>query len=188
MTTVAALPEPGEASVEDRVQISRRLFEQAREELEKGDRLQATEKVWGALAQMMKAHGQQRGWLNLGSHRTVGRIAQQLHAEYQEIDIANAYIAADNGHRNFYDNEMSPPEIEGIITVVGKVLPDLERALRESPRPFTIGDIDQRWRVRTLTGRQTLEVGDSSPVGFSNTHQVAAGDHANNGQGDTGAR
>lgn len=170
MTTVVALPEPGATSVEDRVQISKRLIQQARDELEAGDRLQATEKAWGALAQMMKAHGQQRGWLNLGGHRTVGHIARQLHLEYQEIDVASAYIAADNGHRNFYDNEMSPPEIEGIITVVESVLPPLEIALWEPPRPFTIRDADQRWRVRVLTGRQTLEIGDSSPTGFSNTH------------------
>ena len=169
MTTVAALPEPGAISVEDRVQISKRLIQQAREELEAGDRLQATEKAWGALAQMMKAHGQQRGWLNLGGHRTVGHIARQLHAEYQEMDIANAYIAADNGHRNFYDNEMSPPEIAEIIVTVAEVLPDLERALGEPPRPFEIREQDV-WRVRTLTGRQTLEIGDSSPTGFSNTH------------------
>jgi len=169
MTTATALPEPGNVSVADRVQISKRLIEQALEELDKGDRLQATEKVWGALAQMMKAHGQQRGWLNLGSHRTVGRIAQQLHAEYQEMDVANAYIAADNGHRNFYDNEMSPPEIAEIIVMVANVMPDLERALGEPPRPFEIREQDV-WRVRTLTGRQNLEVGDSSPTGFSNTH------------------
>ena len=184
MTTVVALPEPGEASVDDRVQISRLLIEQAREELEKGDRLQATEKVWGALAQMMKAHGQQRGWLNLGSHRTVGRIAQQLHAEYQEMDVANAYIAADNGHRNFYDNEMSSAEIEGIIAVVGGVLPLLQNALREPARPFTIDDVDQRWRLRTLTGRQNLEIGDSSSVGISNTHQYAEGEIADGEPGE----
>ena len=170
MTTVVALPEPGAASVEDRVQISKRMIQQARVELEAGDRLQATEKAWGALAQMMKAYGQQRGWLNLGGHRTVGHIAQHLQAEYEEIRILRAYVAADNGHRNFYDNEMSPPEIEGIITVVESVLPPLEIALRELPRPFTIRDADQRWRVRVLTGRQTLEIGDSSPTGFSNTH------------------
>ncbi len=170
MTTTATLPEPGAASVADRVQISKRMIQQAREELDKGDRLQATEKAWGALAQMMKAHGQQRGWLNLGGHRTVGHIARQLDDEYEEIPVLRAYIAADNGHRNFYDNEMSPPEIEGIIETVADALPDLERALREPPRPFTIGGMDQRWRVRTLTGRQTLEVGDSSPTGFSNTH------------------
>ena len=169
MTTAPALPEPGAATVEDRVQISRRLIQQARVELENGDRLQATEKVWGALAQMMKAHGQQRGWMNLGSHRTVGRIAQQLSAEYAEIAVLNAYVAADNSHRNFYDNEMSPPEIEGIITVAA-VLPELERSLGQPPRPFVITDVDQRWRVRTLTGKQELQIGDSSPTGFSNAH------------------
>ena len=170
MTTAPALPEPGSATVEDRVQISRRLILQAPEELERGDRLQATEKIWGALAQLLKAHGQQRGWLNLGGHRTVGHIARQLHLEYDEIDVVSAYLAADNGHRNFYDNEMSPPEIEGIIEVVASVLPELERALREPPRPFVINNMDQRWRVRTLTGKQYLQVGDASPTGFSNTH------------------
>ena len=174
MTTATTLPEPGEASVSDRVQISRRLIEQARGELDGGDRLQATEKVWGAFAQMMKAHGQQRGWLNLGSHRTVGHIARHLAAEYDDRAIVDAYIAADNGHRNFYDNEMSGPEIEGSITVVANVLVDLAKSLGEAPRHFTIRDVDQRWRVRTLTGRQNLEVGDASPVGFSNTHDSGA--------------
>ena len=171
MTTAPALPEPGSATVEDRVQISRRLILQAPEELERGDRLQATEKIWGALAQLLKAHGQQRGWLNLGSHRTVGHIAQHMDIEYDDgFPWLRAYVAADNGHRNFYDNEMSPPEIEGIITMVTGVLPELERALQESPRPFVINDADQRWRVRTLTGKQYLQVGDASPTGFSNTH------------------
>ncbi len=169
MTTTPALPEPGSATVEDRVQISRRLIQQAREELERGDRLQATEKVWGALAQMLKAHGQQRGWLNLGGHRTVGHIARQLADEYDSGRILIAYIAADNGHRNFYDNEMSSPEIEDIITVVARALPELESALSDPPRSYTIRDGDL-WRVRTLTGKQYLQVGDTSPTGFSNAH------------------
>ena len=76
MTTAPALPEPGSATVEDRVQISRRLILQAPEELERGDRLQATEKIWGALAQMLKAHGQQRGWLNIGG--AIARLGGSL--------------------------------------------------------------------------------------------------------------
>lgn len=169
MTTLPALPEPGSATVEDRVQISRRFIRQAPGELARGDRLQATEKIWGALAQMLKAHGQQRGWMNLGGHRTVGHIARQLAAEYNDLEIVDAYVASDNGHRNFYDNEMSRPEIADIITVVAGVLPRLESALYESPQPFTIRDGDL-WRVRTLTGKQDLQVGDTSPTGFSNTH------------------
>ena len=169
MTTTPALPEPGAATMEDRVHISRRFIQQAPGELERGDRLQATEKIWGALAQMLKAHGQQRGWMNLGGHRTVGHIARQLAAEYNDLEIVDAYVASDNGHRNFCDNEMSPPEIADIITVVAGVLPRLENALSELPQPFTIRDGDL-WRVRTLTGKQYLQVGDSSPTGFSNTH------------------
>ena len=169
MTTAPALTEPGSTTLADRVQISRRLIQQARDELERGHRLQATEKVWGALAQMLKAHGQQRGWLNLGSHRTVGHIARQLADEYGNIGILNAYVAADNGHRNFYDNEMSPPEIDDIIIVVARALPELESALREPPRGFTIRDGDL-WRVRTLAGKQYLQIGDTSPTGFSNSH------------------
>ncbi len=170
MTTALELPEPGAISVEDRVQISRRLIQEARDELDNGDRRQATKKIWGALEQLLKAHGQRRGWLNLDGHRTVGHIAIQLAAEYHELRITDAYIAADNGHRNFYDNEMSPPEIEGIIATVAKVLPDLESALNEPPRPFTIREGDL-WRLQTLTGKQNLVVGDTSPVGFSNTRQ-----------------
>ena len=169
MTRTPALPEPGSARVEDRVQISRRLIQQARDELERGDRLQAAEKVWGALARMLKAHGQQRDWLNLGSHRSVGHIARQPADEYDNGRILNACVAADNGHRHVHDNGMSPPEVEDIITVVANVLTELEIALSEPPRPFTIRDGDL-WRVRTLTGKQDLQVGDTSPTGFSNAH------------------
>ena len=78
MTSVA-LPEPGAASVEDRVQISRRLIQQASElSWTRATACKPRKKSWGALAQMLKAHGQQRGWLNLGGHRTLGHIARQL--------------------------------------------------------------------------------------------------------------
>ena len=172
MTTAATLPEPGAASVADRAQISRRLIQQAREELDQGDRLQATEKAWGAFSQMMKAHGQRRGWLNPGSHRTVGRIAMQLAVEYSDEDISNAYSVASECHENFYENHMHPPQIGSIITEIASVLPRLERALSEPPRPVVIREQDL-WRVQTLTGRQNLRDGDTSPVGFSNTHRVA---------------
>jgi hypothetical protein len=40
-------------------EISQLLLEQAQEELEKGDVLQGSEKVWGATAHAVKAHSQQ---------------------------------------------------------------------------------------------------------------------------------
>ena len=169
-TTVPALPEPGQLTPDDRVLISRRFIRHARAELEQGHRLQAAEKAWGAMAQMLKAYGEQRGWQNTGSHQTVKRIALHLDAEYAEIPVAAALVAAEDGQTNFYDNRMDTEEILAAITTVAKVLPDLARALHAPPRPFTIRDAAQRWRVRVLTGGD-WEIGDTSPVGFSNTHR-----------------
>ena len=43
-------------------EISQHLLEQARQELDQGDILQASEKVWGATAHAIKALAQHRGW------------------------------------------------------------------------------------------------------------------------------
>ena len=55
------LPEPGESSIEDHVQLSRWFLEHARIEIANGNRLQASEKIWGAAAHALKAIAIQRG-------------------------------------------------------------------------------------------------------------------------------
>ena len=49
---------------------SRQLLTQARTELSEGDTRQASEKGWGATAQMAKAIAEQRGW----EHKTHRQI------------------------------------------------------------------------------------------------------------------
>ena len=46
---------------------SRQLLAQGREELERGDTRQASEKGWGAAAQMVKDVAERRGW----EHRAI---------------------------------------------------------------------------------------------------------------------
>ena len=41
---------------------SERLLVHAREMIEKGDRLQASEKIWGAVVHAIKAVARERGW------------------------------------------------------------------------------------------------------------------------------
>ena len=60
--TTTQQPSPGNADVGDHVLMSRNFLEQAKIELSKGDGLQASEKVWGAVAHALKAIGVQRGW------------------------------------------------------------------------------------------------------------------------------
>ena len=60
MTT--PLPLPDSNDVDDHIAISRRFIDHARDELDRGNRLQASEKIWGAAAHALKAIAIQRGW------------------------------------------------------------------------------------------------------------------------------
>ena len=93
MTTAPPLPEPGPQSADDRRVIARRSILQARQELERGSRLQAGEKAWGAVAHNLKAIGESRGWRH-ESHQQVENIGRQLVAEYQDSDLGEAILDA----------------------------------------------------------------------------------------------
>ena len=71
---------------------SRRLLEQAREELAKGDVRQSSEKGWGAAAQMVKAVADQRGWEHAG-HRQLFTAVRRLRDETGDQDIRRLFNA-----------------------------------------------------------------------------------------------
>ncbi len=174
MTVKPPLPEPAEEqSPEDRRAISRRFILEAREELKDGNRLQAGEKAWGAVAQHLKIIGDDRGWKH-GSHRQLESIGRHIRAEYPEYDTGDFAAALSDayhkGHENFYDNRRDIDEIEDTIESVEQALPVLESIETEAPRYFTISSNSQRRRLVELTGNQDLQIGDESLVGFSNRH------------------
>ena len=89
MLTTPELPEPGEPSLDDRRQLSCRFIIQAREELEKGNRLQAGEKACGAVAQPLQAIAEQRGWRRQ-NHQDTHNIGLQMLAETPNVDLQDA--------------------------------------------------------------------------------------------------
>ena len=173
MTTAPELPPPGIQSTEDRCQISRQLLIHAREELAVGSRLQAGEKAWGAVVQPMKAIAEQRGWPHK-SHQDVREVARQVALEYGLDDDQKEvlYDAYRVGHENFYENYRGVEELAEMITRVEEVAPVLIRLTSEPPRPFTITSNVQLRRLRRLTDNDHLEIGDTSPVGFSRNHSL----------------
>ena len=174
MTVKPPLPEPAEEqSPEDRRAMSRRFILEAREELEGGNRLQAGEKAWGAVAQHLKIIADSRGW-NHGSHRQLESIGHHIRAEYPDYDSGDFAAAMSNayhkGHKNFYENWLDSDEVEETIEGVDKLLPVLESIESEAPRYFKINSNSQRRRLVELTGNQGLQIGGESFVGFSNRH------------------
>ena len=170
MADLPPLPEPGFQSADDRRAIGRRFIMQAREHLNQGDRLQAGEKAWGAVAHNLKAIGEQRGWHH-GSHQQIENIGRQIVVEFDNAELGN-FIAEtfQNGHRNFYENYRTIEEMRITIEAAEEALPMLEALQRANPQPFTISSNTQRRRLMALTGNGELQIGDSSQVGFSLKH------------------
>ena len=176
MTVKPPLPEPAEQqSPENRRAMSRRFILEAREELNEGNRLQGGEKAWGAVAQRLKIIGDDRGW-NHGSHRQLESIGHHIRSEYPDYDSGDFATAMSNayhkGHKNFYENWLDSDEVEETIEGVEKLLPVLESIESEAPRYFKINSNSQRRRLVELTGNRELQIGDESPVGFSNRHSA----------------
>ena len=170
MADVPPLPDPGLQSADDRRTIGRRFIIQARQHLEAGDRLQAGEKAWGAIAHNLKVIGEQRGWSHK-SHQQIENIGRQIVAEFHEPDLGDAISDVfHNGHRNFYENQNSLEEMRQTIEFAKEALPTLEDIQQRGPRPFTISSNNQLRRLRALTGNVELQIGDTSPVGFSLKH------------------
>ena len=143
---------------------------QARQHLEQRDRLQAGEKAWGAIAHNLKAIGELRGW-NHESHRQIESIGRQIVAEYLDTDLQEALSDVyHKGHENFYENQRSLETIREVIEAAEEALPTLESLQLANPRPFTINSNTQLRRLRELTNNSNLQIGDTSPVGFSLKH------------------
>ncbi len=168
MTT--ELPEPGELGVEGHVLMSRRFLEHAQIYLAAGDRIQASEKVWGAAAHALKAIGEQRGWRH-GNHANIYDIGGQLGREFDREGPFLDYLSqAQAMHNNFYENIRDSSAIQRAFAAVAEFLEELEVIRNSPPRPYTVKDDDDRGRLGRLLGLRRGErppVGDYSPVGYS---------------------
>ena len=93
-------------------EISQRFLEQAREELDKNDVLQAAEKVWGATAHAIKAVAQARGW-NHRYHNHPREAVIYIAMERNVNDYLRGLFATLNAlHDNFYEHQLYPSEVK----------------------------------------------------------------------------
>ena len=127
MTTTP--PPPIEAHADHRD----RLLAHAREMIEAGDRLQASEKIWGAVAHGLKAVADERGW-PYGTHADGGVIAVYIARQVGNRQIALLFRAIENLHRNFYDDVYEPEEIAERLVDAETLLSLLDDAHNAMPQ------------------------------------------------------
>ncbi len=104
---------------------SHELLRQAAQELEAGDVRQASEKGWGAAAQMIKAVAENRGWPH-NSNSRLYEAANRLAQETGDREIRLLFNAAGNLHVNFYENWVTSEVVSVGLTDVELLLAKLE--------------------------------------------------------------
>ena len=110
---------------------SERLIRHAEEKLAEGDRLQASEKAWGAVAHRLKVIAQRRGW-EYTTHAHVYRVVKRLADERGDRRISVLFRAAKGFHQNYYIDAMPLEELTDEMENVKELL----RLLKlNSPKP-----------------------------------------------------
>ena len=91
-------------------EISRHLLEQAQEELDRGDILQASDKVWGATAHAVKAVCQRMGW-NHHAHNHLSAAANYAASGLNRPDLMEAFGFLEAMHANYYEHQKEADQV-----------------------------------------------------------------------------
>lgn len=143
--------EPSNSESERYAELSRQYISRADEYLRAGDRVQASEKGWGAVAEAIKSIAEQRGWNHQG-HRLLDDIVLQLSEEWDRPDVRLLFDTAERLHINFYEDALQLDAISARVSNVKALLRELQTLRTLSPRPVVLDSRERRLRWRRLTG------------------------------------
>jgi len=107
--------------VREYLEATRSLISQAREELERGDLRQASEKIWDACALAIKAYALARKGLRLESHRELWLYKNEVARELGDW-VRTAFLKADSTHKNFYEELATREDVEDSLREVEKLV------------------------------------------------------------------
>ena len=111
---------------------SARLLAHAQEMIDKGDRLQASEKIWGAVAHKMKEIARRRRW-GWRRHRGFESFAQYLRAQTDNPEITTLTRSLGRFHSNFYDDTLTDGELQDGLAEAKTLIRLLEEADKKLP-------------------------------------------------------
>ncbi|MBI4258169.1 MAG: hypothetical protein HY619_04365 [Thaumarchaeota archaeon] len=85
--------------------------------LKKKDYSQASEKLWGAAAENVKALAASKN-LELGTHASLWSFVEKTHNDHPELNLMHEFSYAGNLHTNFYEDWLSPGYVEEGLQIV----------------------------------------------------------------------
>jgi hypothetical protein len=106
--------------------LNGKYLEDADRLLAEGDFVQASEKYWGAMAEMVKVVAHLRGWRHF-SHLEMKQAVSRLATEQGDTDWIRLFGEAEALHANFYENFMSEDRVRSSSTQAKELIEKLLR-------------------------------------------------------------
>ena len=100
-----------ETQEEKHVRIARHFLNAADKLFDEGDYVQTSEKLWGATSHALKALCIRRRWPH-GKYVQIRDAAGRLSEETGELIFTMGYGFAYHQHRNFYNDDLEPHDID----------------------------------------------------------------------------
>ncbi|MDI6885123.1 MAG: PaREP1 family protein [archaeon] len=114
------------------VNLSERYIDEADEHIKKEDYVQASEKLWGAASQMVKAVAAKRN-VELRSHGDLNRFVADVRREVNEPEIRRVWQIATSLHQNFYEAWLPGETVKESVEDIKRFREMLERILQPQP-------------------------------------------------------
>ena len=121
-------------------------MDHAADMIEQGDRLQASEKIWGAVAHRLKEIASERGWPN-ESHADGFSIIHHMGQQVGDRRISELFAVASDTHQNFYEDRCSLDILRDRLVSAQRLLALLDWAHRTLPTSLPMPG-DRHYRKR----------------------------------------
>lgn len=113
---------------EQYLKLNDKYLEDAYALIAKEDFVQASEKFWGAAAEIVKAIAARRGFV-IKSHAELYKFVSKLGTELEEPELVRLFSLASTLHQNFYEDWLPPETVMDHAEAVKELVVKLKRVL-----------------------------------------------------------
>ena len=108
--------------------LMKKYLKEAEIFLAKGDYVQASEKLWGASAEIVKVVAAKRG-VELRTHRDLWEFVTKLRTELKDPELTRLFLQANYIHQNFYEGILPPEAVTDGAVAVKEFIEKLEKLI-----------------------------------------------------------
>ena len=114
--------------VEHYLKLNNKYLEEAEELIRRKDYVQASEKLWGAAAEIVKVVATKRG-IAIKSHGGLYKFVANLGTELGDPELSRLFGLAGALHQNFYEDWLPPETVVDYAEAVKELVAKLRRTL-----------------------------------------------------------